>query len=119
MASLDDSIPLTTFEYDEWGNPNVEADYHTMLAYSPYDNLRKQRYPHLLVTTGLHDSQVQYWEPAKWVAKLRAIAAPSDRLVVLDTDMSTGHGGASGRFVRLRKIAESYAFFLYVLDRTA
>ena len=113
---LDDTIPLTTFEYDEWGNPNVTADYHTMLAYSPYDRVCPQSYPHLLVTTGLHDSQVQYWEPAKWVAKLRATALESSGVVVLDTDMSTGHGGASGRFVRLKKIAESYAFFLRALD---
>jgi oligopeptidase B len=108
---LDDTIPLTTFEYEEWGNPNVKADYDTMLAYSPYDNLKAVEYPHLLVLTGLHDSQVQYWEPAKWVAKLRAMGAGSNR-VLLKTDMDAGHGGASGRFKRHRDTALAYAFLL-------
>jgi oligopeptidase B len=108
---LDDTIPLTTFEYEEWGNPNVKVDYDTMLAYSPYDNLKAVEYPHLLVLTGLHDSQVQYWEPAKWVAKLRAMGAGTNQLL-LKTDMDAGHGGASGRFKRHRDTALVYAFLL-------
>ncbi len=114
---LDDSIPLTTFEYDEWGNPNIEKWYKTMLAYSPYDNVKALPYPHILITTGLHDSQVQYFEPAKWTARLRA-RKTNDDLVLLHTDMSTGHGGASGRYKRYRDVARVYAFFLYVLDMT-
>lgn len=106
---LDDSIPLTTGEYDEWGNPNDEAFYHYIKSYSPYDNVTQQEYPHTLVTTGLHDSQVQYWEPAKWVAKLRTHKTDSNKLL-LHTNMSAGHGGASGRFERIREIALEYAF---------
>lgn len=106
---LDDSIPLTTGEYDEWGNPNEEAYYEYMLSYSPYDNVAQQDYPHLLVTTGLHDSQVQYWEPAKWVAKLRERKTNSNKLF-LDTNMEAGHGGASGRFESLKETAKEYAF---------
>jgi len=108
---LDASIPLTTSEYDEWGNPNDAAAYEYMMAYSPYDNVRPKAYPAMLVTTGLHDSQVQYWEPAKWVARLRATKA-DDQPLLLKTNMDAGHGGASGRFRRLRETAYQYAFIL-------
>ena len=108
---LDDTIPLTTGEYEEWGNPNEEAFYTYMKSYSPYDNIKPQAYPNLLVTTGLHDSQVQYWEPAKWVARLRELKT-GDNLVLLHCDMETGHGGASGRFKRLHDVALEYAFLL-------
>ncbi len=106
---LDDSIPLTTGEYDEWGNPNDKTYYDYMKSYSPYDNLEAKAYPNLLVTSGLHDSQVQYWEPAKWVAKLRELKTDSNMLV-LKTDMDAGHGGASGRFEALKEVALEYAF---------
>lgn len=108
---LDASIPLTTDEYDEWGNPNDKTSYEYMLSYSPYDNVEAKAYPHLLVTTGLHDSQVQYWEPAKWVAKLRALKTDPNR-VLLKTNMEAGHGGASGRYQRYREIALELAFVL-------
>ena len=108
---LDDSIPLTTGEYDEWGNPNDKTYYEYMKSYSPYDNVKRQNYPHILVTTGLHDSQVQYWEPAKWVAKLRDYKTDSNKLL-LKTNMKAGHGGASGRFEALKEDAEEYAFLL-------
>ncbi len=108
---LDDSIPLTTNEYDEWGNPSDRADYEYMLSYSPYDNVRAQDYPALFVTTGLWDSQVQYYEPAKWVAKLRALKTDRNPLF-LHVDMQAGHGGKSGRFQRYREIAMEYAFLL-------
>ncbi len=108
---LDESIPLTTGEYDEWGNPNEEVYYEYILSYSPYDNVEAKAYPHLLVTTGLHDSQVQYWEPAKWVARLRALKTDHNRLL-LKTNMEAGHGGASGRFRSLRETAFEYAFLL-------
>ena len=108
---LDDTIPLTTGEYDEWGNPNEPEAYAYMRAYSPYDNVAAQDYPNLLITTGLHDSQVQYWEPAKWAAKLRALKTDQNRLY-LHTDMSAGHGGASGRFDRYRDVARDYTFIL-------
>jgi oligopeptidase B len=108
---LDDSIPLTTNEYDEWGNPNVRKDYEYMLSYSPYDNVRAQRYPAMFVTTGLWDSQVQYFEPAKWVARLRALKTDENALF-LRVDMESGHGGKSGRFQRYREIAMEYAFIL-------
>ncbi len=108
---LDPDIPLTTGEYDEWGNPNDKEFYDYMLSYSPYDNVEARDYPHMLVTTGLHDSQVQYWEPAKWVAKLRATKTDHNRLL-LKTNMEAGHGGASGRFKRYREIALEYAFLL-------
>jgi oligopeptidase B len=108
---LDASIPLTTGEYDEWGDPRDKELYHYMLSYSPYDNVEAKNYPHLLVTGGLHDSQVQYWEPAKWVAKLREMKTNSNRLL-LKTNMDAGHGGASGRFRRHLETAFSYAFLL-------
>ncbi|OYU84716.1 MAG: oligopeptidase B [Flavobacterium sp. BFFFF2] len=108
---LDESIPLTTGEYDEWGNPNEKAYYDYMLSYSPYDQVKAQSYPHLMVTTGLHDSQVQYWEPAKWVAKLRTVKANSTQLYLI-TQMEAGHGGKSGRFEALREIAQEYVFLL-------
>ncbi|TYA72047.1 S9 family peptidase [Seonamhaeicola marinus] len=108
---LDDSIPLTTGEYDEWGNPNDMEYYNYMKSYSPYDNVEKKNYPNMLVTTGLHDSQVQYWEPAKWVAKLRELKTDTNTLL-LHTDMDSGHGGASGRFESLKEIALEYAFLL-------
>jgi oligopeptidase B len=108
---LDDTIPLTTFEYEEWGNPHVKADYDYMLSYSPYDNVVPQAYPNLLVLTGLHDSQVQYWEPAKWVAKLR-VNQRGNNHILMQTDMSSGHGGATGRFKRHQRTARMYAFFL-------
>lgn len=108
---LDESIPLTTGEYDEWGNPNEREFYEYMLSYSPYDNVKKQAYPNLYVTTGFHDSQVQYWEPAKWIAKLRDFKT-NDSLLLLETNMETGHGGASGRFEALKEVAKEYAFLL-------
>ncbi|MFB9068863.1 S9 family peptidase [Pseudofulvimonas gallinarii] len=108
---LDESIPLTTNEYDEWGNPAEKAYYDYMLSYSPYDNVRATAYPAMLVTTGLWDSQVQYWEPAKWVAKLRATATGAAPLLY-KTNMEAGHGGKSGRFQRYRETAEEYAFVL-------
>ena len=108
---LDDTIPLTTGEYDEWGNPNDLDYYNYMKSYSPYDNVKTKAYPNMLVTTGLHDSQVQYWEPAKWVAKLRDLKTDSNKLL-LHTDMESGHGGASGRFESLKEVALEYAFLL-------
>jgi oligopeptidase B len=108
---LDDTIPLTTGEYDEWGNPNVKKYYDYMLSYSPYDNLKAQKYPNMYVSTGLHDSQVQYWEPAKWVAKLRTLKT-DDSLLFLDTNMDAGHGGASGRFEALKELAKEFSFLL-------
>lgn len=108
---LDDTIPLTTSEYDEWGNPNDKVYYDYMKSYSPYDNIQAKTYPNLLVTTGLHDSQVQYWEPAKWVAKLRTVKE-NKNLIFLDTNMDAGHGGASGRFESLKETAKEYAFLL-------
>ncbi|WP_246124713.1 S9 family peptidase [Algibacter pacificus] len=108
---LDDTIPLTTGEYDEWGNPNNDTFYHYMKSYSPYDNVEEKAYPNMLVTTGLHDSQVQYWEPAKWVAKLRELKTDTNKLL-LQTDMESGHGGASGRFESLKEVALEYAFLL-------
>lgn len=108
---LDESIPLTTGEFDEWGNPKNKASYDYMKSYSPYDNVEKKEYPAMLVTTGLHDSQVQYWEPAKWVAKLRTYKT-GDNPLYLYCNMSTGHGGASGRFERLKETAMQYTFIL-------
>lgn len=111
---MDESIPLTTFEWKEWGNPNIKEEYDYMLSYSPYDNVEAKAYPNLLVTTGLHDSQVQYWEPAKWVAKLRAMKTDNNRLF-LYTNMDAGHGGASGRFRRLKEVALEYTFVFDIL----
>jgi len=108
---LDETIPLTTGEYDEWGNPNDEEYYHYMKEYSPYDNVEAKDYPNMLITTGFHDSQVQYWEPAKWVAKLRELKT-DDNLLLFKTDMSSGHGGASGRFESLKEDALEYAFLM-------
>ncbi|MCX2742947.1 S9 family peptidase [Mangrovivirga sp. M17] len=108
---LDESIPLTTNEFDEWGNPKNKDSYEYMLSYSPYDQVKRQDYPNLLVTTGLHDSQVQYWEPAKWVAKLRDYKTDKN-LLLLKTNMEAGHGGASGRFESLKETALEYAFIL-------
>ena len=111
---LDESIPLTTNEYDEWGNPNEKAYFDYMLSYSPYDQITRQDYPHLLVTTGLHDSQVQYFEPAKWVAKLRDYKTDDNQLL-FHIDMEAGHGGKSGRYRRYQDTAQEYAFFLGLL----
>ena len=107
----DPTIPLTTNEYDEWGNPANEADYFYMKKYAPYDNLKVQDYPHMLVTTGLHDSQVQYFEPAKWVAKIRTLKTDQN-VLLLKTNMEAGHGGKSGRYKYLEEIALKYAFYL-------
>lgn len=112
---LDETIPLTTEEYDEWGNPNDKVYYDYMLSYSPYDNVEAKNYPNLLVTTGLHDSQVQYWEPAKWVAKLRELKTDKN-LLLLYTNMDAGHSGASGRFKRLNEYAINYAFLFLLED---
>ena len=110
---LDDTIPLTTGEYDEWGNPNIKEYYEYMSKYSPYDNVTNLDYPPILVTTGLHDSQVQYWEPAKWVAKLREFNSGNNP-IYLKTNMDAGHGGASGRFKRFKEIAFEYSFLIYL-----
>lgn len=114
---LDPSIPLTTGEYDEWGNPNEKAAYDYMLSYSPYDNVKAQAYPNLLVTTGFHDSQVQYWEPAKWVARLRE-RKTDQNLLLLKTDMEAGHGGKTGRFKPFYDAAFEYAFMLMLAGKT-
>ncbi len=111
---LDEDIPLTTAEYDEWGNPNEQDYYAYMLSYSPYDNVEPKDYPAMLVTTGLYDSQVQYWEPAKWVAKLRDMKT-DNHLLLLHTNMEAGHGGASGRFERYKETAMEYAFMFKLL----
>jgi oligopeptidase B len=108
---LDESIPLTTGEYDEWGNPNEKNFYDYIKSYSPYDNVSEHQYPNMLVTTGFHDSQVQYWEPAKWVAILREKKTDSNKLL-LKTNLKVGHMGASGRFEALKEEAEEYAFLL-------
>jgi oligopeptidase B len=108
---LDDTIPLTTGEYDEWGNPNVKKYYNYMKSYSPYDNVTAQEYPTMYISTGLHDSQVQYWEPAKWVAKLRALKTDGNT-IYLDTNMDAGHGGASGRFEALKELAKEFTSLL-------
>jgi oligopeptidase B len=114
-SMLDESIPLTTGEYDEWGDPREPAVYDYIKAYSPYDQVKAQAYPHLLVVSGLHDSQVQYWEPAKWVAKLRANKT-DDNLLLLSMDMDAGHGGKSGRYRYFLDIAQEYAFMLALAD---
>ncbi|MCP4235937.1 MAG: prolyl oligopeptidase family serine peptidase, partial [Aestuariibacter sp.] len=109
----DASIPLTTGEYTEWGNPANKEEYEYMLSYSPYDQVKAQKYPHLFVTTGLHDSQVQYFEPMKWVARLRD-KKTDDNLLLFITNMEAGHGGASGRFKRYEQTAKEYAFFFHL-----
>ncbi len=114
---LDESIPLTTGEFDEWGNPKDEEYYHYMLSYSPYDNVTEQDYPHLLITTGYWDSQVQYWEPAKWIAKIRDLRT-NDNQLYMYCNMQVGHGGASGRFERYKEVAMEYAFLLDLEDLT-
>jgi oligopeptidase B len=113
---LDESIPLTTNEFDEWGNPKNAADYEYMLSYSPYDNVRAQNYPAMMITTGLHDSQVQYFEPAKWVAKLRALKTDHQPLV-FKINMEAGHGGKSGRFRALEETAEQFAFMIDLIAK--
>lgn len=114
---FDASIPLTTFEWDEWGNPADKTYFDYMLSYSPYDQVEAKDYPAIMVTSGLHDSQVQYFEPTKWVARLRDMKT-DDRMLVLRTNMDAGHGGASGRFQRFRETANEYAFFIGLADRT-
>lgn len=109
---LDPTIPLTTPEYEQWGNPNEKEAYEYMKSYSPYDNVKALPYPHIYVETGYHDSQVQYWEPAKWVARLRENKT-TDNVVLFRTNMEAGHGGASGRFERLKEVATEYAFILW------
>ena len=108
---LDETIPLTTGEYDEWGNPNKKKYYNYMLSYSPYDNVEKKEYPNMYISTGLYDSQVQYWEPAKWIAKLR-VYKTNNKQLYLDTNMEAGHGGASGRFEALKEVAKEFTFLL-------
>ncbi|HLU87799.1 MAG TPA: prolyl oligopeptidase family serine peptidase, partial [Taishania sp.] len=108
---LDETIPLTVGEYEEWGNPNDETYYHYMLSYSPYDNVQKMDYPHMLITTGYHDSQVQYWEPLKWIAKLREYRT-NNNLLLLDCNMDAGHGGGSGRSTERYELAKMFAFIL-------
>lgn len=114
---LDESIPLTTGEFDEWGNPKVKEYYDYMKSYSPYDNVQAKDYPNMLVSSGYHDSQVQYFEPQKWVAKLRDMKTDKN-LLLFKIDMEAGHGGASGRFKPLHEVALNYAFMLYLLDKT-
>ena len=108
---LDETIPLTTNEFDEWGNPKNKDSYDYMLSYSPYDQVSNQDYPNMLITTGLFDSQVQYWEPAKWIARLRDMKT-DDNILMMHTNMEAGHGGASGRFKRYKETALEYAFFM-------
>ena len=114
---LDDSIPLTTGEFDEWGDPNDKEYYDYILSYSPYDNVEAKEYPAMLITTGLHDSQVQYFEPAKWVARLRELKTDSNDLLLF-TNMEAGHGGATGRFKMHKETAMEYAFILDQLGIT-
>jgi oligopeptidase B len=108
---LDETIPLTTGEYKEWGDPRIKEQYMWMKQYSPYDNVAKKAYPNVLVTTGYHDSQVQYWEPGKWVARLREMKTDKN-LLLLYTELQAGHSGASGRFEALKTLAKEYAFIL-------
>jgi oligopeptidase B len=108
---LDDTIPLTTGEFDEWGDPSEKAAYERMLSYSPYDNVHDAKYPAMLVLSGFHDSQVQYWEPAKWVQRLRE-HQQGDAPIIFRTNLEAGHGGASGRFERLKEVALIYAFLV-------
>jgi oligopeptidase B len=108
---MDDTIPLTTGEYEEWGNPNDKTYFEYMLSYSPYDNVEAKAYQNMLITSGLHDSQVQYWEPTKYVAKLRDLKTDNN-LLLLKTNTDAGHGGSAGRFEHLKEIALEYAFIL-------
>ena len=108
---LDETIPLTTGEYDEWGNPNKKKYFDYMLSYSPYDNVTNQNYTNLFILSGYYDSQVQYWEPLKWIAKLREMRT-NQNLLILDMDMDTGHGGSTGRFKPYKDTAKIYAFIL-------
>jgi len=110
----DESIPLTTFEYLEWGNPKIKEQYDYMYSYSPYDNVEAKNYPNMLITTGLNDSQVQYFEPAKWTAKLR-YTKTDNNLLLLKVNMDAGHGGQSGRYESVNEIAFMYTFILYCL----
>ena len=112
---MDASLPLTVIEYDEWGNPQDPQAYAYIRSYSPYDNVTAKDYPHMLVTAGLNDPRVAYWEPAKWTAKLRATKTDQNRLL-LQVNMGAGHGGASGRYYSLRELAFKYAFILDVLE---
>ena len=112
---LDESIPLTTFEYKEWGNPNIKKEYDYMKQYSPYDNLKPSEYPSVFVTSSLHDSQVQYFEPAKWIARLRDRRTNNEPLLMY-CNMDAGHGGASGRFEAYKETAMEYAFFISLLE---
>jgi oligopeptidase B len=114
---LDDTLPLTTMEYNEWGNPNDAEYYRYMRTYSPYDNVKPQDYPPMFVTGGISDPRVTYWEPAKWVAKLRNTRT-DDNPLLLKIHMESGHAGASGRFERIREVAEEYAFILGVMGMT-
>jgi oligopeptidase B len=111
----DDSLPLTAGEFDEWGNPAIKEFFDYILSYSPYDNVERKNYPAMLVMTGLYDSQVQYWEPAKWVAKLRDLKTDNN-ILLLKINMEAGHGGASGRFQKLKETALIYAFFFDQLN---
>ena len=113
---LNESIPLTTNEYDEWGDPNETQAYESILAYLSIDNIRAQHYPNILVTTGLHDSQVQYFEPMKWVAKIRELKTDNN-LLLFKSDIEAGHGGASGRFKSLQEIALEMSFFISLLAK--
>jgi oligopeptidase B len=110
-SMMDPTIPLTVTEYEEWGNPNDKENFDYILSYSPYDNVEAKDYPALLITAGLNDARVQYWEPAKWTAKLRAMKT-DDNLLLLKTNMGEGHGGASGRYDYLKELALEYAFIL-------
>lgn len=113
---LDESIPLTVAEYEQWGNPNVKKDYNYIKSYSPYDNIKPLSYPHLLITTGYHDSQVQYWEPLKWIAKLRKYNT-SGNYLFMKTELKAGHSGVTGRFARTRQVADEYAFFVWLEEQ--
>lgn len=112
---MDDTLPLTPLEYDEWGNPADEAFYRYIRSYSPYDNVEAKAYPHLFITAGLNDPRVTYWEPAKWTAKLRSLKT-DDNLLLLKTDMDSGHGGVSGRYEYLKEIALEYTFLLTIFE---
>jgi oligopeptidase B len=111
---LDDTIPLTTFEYTEWGNPTVEEQFEWMIEYSPYDNVESKEYPPILITAGYNDPRVQYWEPAKWIAKLRELKTDKN-VLIMKMKMESGHGGASGRYDFMKEFAFMYAFLLDTL----